>query len=260
MRSTPEDKYDLKDLARINAEPWMVDLLKLNPSYTGWGPHEDYMWTKDGGWNAPILHESWTAFKGMTLDDLNECVNFYFEVARENKACEVCSQSGYNPATLQISEDFYDFEGTGRRWRDKITEDEVDALIEAGRIGRRWDKTSNAWVPMDVRPTAAEINAENSPGAKGFGHDGINRYILIEARAKRLGVYGLCGTCHGAGYVYTEPAAHVNLVLWWLHPRKGCSRGIEVKNIQQSELPEVYAMLREAAERNAQRFAKIPRS
>jgi hypothetical protein len=55
----------------------------------------------------------------------------------------------------------------------------------------------------DIRlhiPTAAEVNAwQRGPG---FGHDGINRGILIEARAKRLGVWGYCETCKGEGVVF----------------------------------------------------------
>jgi hypothetical protein len=60
------------------------------------------------------------------------------------------------------------------------------------------------------------------------------------------------------GYVYTEDTAHVNLVLWLLHPRKGCSRGVEIQRIQQEDLPEVFEYLRKAADRNAERFSKIP--
>jgi hypothetical protein len=43
-------------------------------------------------------------------------------------------------------------------------------------------------------------------------------------------------------------------MIWMLHPRKGCSRGVEVLEITESELPMVYAWLREAADRNAKRF------
>jgi hypothetical protein len=45
--------------------------------------------------------------------------------------------------------------------------------------------------------------------------------------------------------------------MWVLHPRKGCSRGVEVKNIKQNELPEIFKYLRSAADRNAERFGKI---
>ena len=37
---------DEKDIAEIMAQPWQLELLKMNPEYTSWGPHEDYMWVK----------------------------------------------------------------------------------------------------------------------------------------------------------------------------------------------------------------------
>lgn len=263
MRYPPdlEDKYDQEELTRLKAEQWMLDLLELNPSYLSWGPHEDYMITKGEGWNSTQILEGWTAFKPWELDDLNECVNFYFQVDRESAPCEHCDQTGHNPETKQIAEDWYDFEHTGRRWCDKITQHEVDALIAANRLT---DITSTfvrgeGWVKKDPMPevTAEMVNAMQE-GAGLNSHDAINRMICVQARAEREGVYGHCVHCDGQGYIYTKPAAQVNLVLWWLHPRKGCSRGIEVQNIQQSELPEVFAFLCKAAERNAERFSKIP--
>jgi hypothetical protein len=58
----------------------------------------------------------------------------------------------------------------------------------------------NSWLPYDNGrvPTADEVNEwERNPGL--FGHDVINRLILIKARAKRLGVFGKCSVCNGEG-------------------------------------------------------------
>ena len=43
MRTVPDlnDKYDAADIEALKAEPWMLALLPLNPSYVHWGPHED---------------------------------------------------------------------------------------------------------------------------------------------------------------------------------------------------------------------------
>lgn len=52
----------------------------------------------------------------------------------------------------------------------------------------------------DIRlhtPMADEVNAWNKKGCPG--HDGFNRLILIEVRAKRLGVFGRCISCNGNG-------------------------------------------------------------
>lgn len=118
MRTYPSDDYDKEELERLNAEPWMVELLKCNPDYPFWGNYEDYM-IKDSGWDARAEIESVSDL--WELDDLNEVVNFYFEIIRESHKCESCDGSGLNPETKQISDDWYDFANTGRRWCENIT-------------------------------------------------------------------------------------------------------------------------------------------
>lgn len=251
MRSYPEDsEWDRRDLARLNAAPWMIECLRLNPDYPHWGPHEDYMCTKGDGWNSAVKHEMWSAFGPWNLDDMNECVHFYFEVNRGSHNCTFCDGQAINPATMKIANDFYDFGETGRRWCDAITQDELDALIRDGRI------RGNPSLEF-VNQVNGRHRTARAPFDLGVvDHDAINRWILIKARAKRLGVYGPCEHCD-KGTIWDADVAHVSLVLWWLHPRKGASRGIEIERIEQSELPAVYAFLSAAAKRNADRFAKI---
>jgi hypothetical protein len=332
MRHYPEadDTYDQEELARLNAQDWQVEQLKLNPDYVSWGPHEDYMWVKNrdeggkGGWNARILLKNWNAFirgedgeGGLGLDDLNECVNFYFSLERSAEDCPSCTGNGYHPDAQWVSESWYktsspfaapdayserikqgmnemfgsnfrpglyghqafpdeatlakygpEFrafceemrDGDGE-WCHDITQDEVDALLESRRLhdlARNWvvgDDGQGRWVRNDKKITAEAVN-EWSRG-RGMGHDGINRGICIKARLERFGIPKTCPACEGHGSRYTEPAARLALVLWWLHPRKGCSRGIEVGRIEREQLPEVYAYLKAAADRNAARFAKV---
>lgn len=294
MRNYPTDEYDQKELARLNCEPWQVELLKLNPGYCSWGPHEDYMWKEGSGWDSRVIVENWKAFN-FELDDLNECVNFYFQLNRESKDCPVCNGNGCHPDAQWISESFYghstpfrrqnarelesiavlaSFGGEGPKravsgfpsgevlerygrefrdfceemrsgggeWHHKITDDEYEALKASNRHRKA--------------KSASEVNAIERAGGMD-GHDAINRGILIEARCKRLGVPHYCEECEGHASVFTEPKAHVTLVLWMLHPRKGCSRGVEVTRIEESELPAVRAYLRKAADRNAERFSRI---
>jgi hypothetical protein len=261
VRYFPTSKYDKKTASEILALPWMLNLLKLNPSYCSWGPGEDYMKgeSKEGGWDSSVIVKSWKEFQ-WELNDLNELVNFYFEVERANKRCLDCNGDGYNPATLEISRQFYDFENTGKRWVNKITQDEVLALVKENRLmdfthtwtpEKGWEKKSPEYIP-----SAAEVNEWSY---KAFGHDAINRHILIQARATRLGVFGHCAQCQGNGYTYTSSEAAVALVLWILHPRKGCSRGVVVNNIEECDLPEVFEFLQKGAKRNAQRFSKVIR-
>lgn len=260
MRGRVEDEHDVKELEELGAEPWMVELLALCPDYVGWGPHEDYMWCReDAGWRSPIIVQDWSKFD-LQLDGLNEVVNFYFAVDKPWKECEACGRTGLNPATKAIEDDFYGFRDPKDRWCDKITQDEVDMLVEEGRLfdlypsHEDWVKAQAGEIP---RPhfTAEQVNAHQHRGAL-CGHDAINRWALVRHRAKRLGVYGLCEYCNGHGKVATGPV-RVSLVLWLLHPRKGASRGVEVENITQADLPAVFAFLKEAADRNQERFAAV---
>lgn len=121
--------------------------------------------------------------------------------------CPACGGCGYNEETKRIGDEFYSFEDRSKRWCDKVTQDEVDALVEAGRL-REWRGKEEGWIT--VPRTAEEVNAVNRDDAPMLGgdfhrHDAINRHILVETRAKRLGVYGLCELCGGAGEVWDSP-------------------------------------------------------
>lgn len=241
--------YDEEEVGILNAEPWQTDLLKLNPSYVHWGPHEDYMWKEKDGWDSRIISESWAKFGPWTLDEYNECVNFYFSVDRASKECPCCGGNGYHPKAQNVVNTFYShMNPQGEHWNDKITEDEVKALLDAGRL--------HDFARDGKLPIAAQVNA--SQGRGFMGHDAINRYILIEARLDRLGLPKTCEDCDGRGYVFTAPSAHVSLTLWMLHPRKGCSRGVEVSRVEKDDLPAIFEWLHEAAKRNAERFSLLP--
>lgn len=157
---------DHEEAERLGAEPWQLALLDANPAYLGWGPHEDYMWNEGEGWNSSVITPTWKEFGPWALNDLNECVNFYFSIKRESAECSAC---------------------------------------------------------------------------------------------KGKGVESTCPLCNGNGQVFVGPPAHVSLTLWWLHPRKGCSRGIEITRVEREELPDVRRFLEAAAQRNADRFAGIER-
>lgn len=252
MRSL--EYVEKEEIKEMKAKPWQINLLKMNPEYTSWGPHEDYMWVKGEGWNSPIIKESWQDFSDWKLDDYNECVNFYFELNRKSENCS-CGD-GYHPEARSVVDSFYNHRApNGVGWRDKITQDEYEVLLKEGRVDCK-----NYNLPKEEREylTLEEVNYQNSPQGRGMGHDSINQHILVQARLSRLGIPMLCPLCNGKAYNYVEDFATVSLILWMLHPRKGASRGVEIKNIKKKDLPEVFAYLREAAQRNANRFSKIP--
>lgn len=130
-------------------------------------------------------------------------------------ACNLCDGSGYNTATKQIADDFYAFDDRRQAWCDNITQDEVQALVDEGRLmdfthtwkqGEGWKRREDGYIP-----TAEEVNVHQRKGGLG-GHDAINRFILIEARAKRLGVFGKCPVCKGEGTL-----SHPNEAIRKLH-------------------------------------------
>ena len=268
------DEYDQNEAKELKAEPWMLAQLDMNPGYTSWGPGEDYMKAAQGdrgGWDSGIEYADWKAME-FQLDELNECVNFHFEITRKAKVCEHCEQTGLAPLAKYVSDAFYrhslpinngrrglpfsdatpefhefreELLRTGQAWNDRVTQDEVQAL---------WDNHRLRCEGWETVPTAEEVNLWES--GRGMGHDGINRHVLIKARCARLKIPYTCDHCNGSGTIYTEDKARLGLVLWMIHPRKGASRGVEILNIERNDLPAVYKWLREAATRNAERFSK----
>lgn len=124
-------------------------------------------------------------------------INPYYQYRSE---CEACEGSGENPETKRISDLFYSFDDRSKRWCNDIIQDEVQALVDAGRL---MDFTheiveGKGWVKRDppVVPTCTQVNQWNQ---SGMGHDACNRWILCKARATRLGVFGLCEVCGGEG-------------------------------------------------------------
>lgn len=101
MRSFSGSDDDRQRVAKMKAKPWMVRLLSLNPSYVHWGPHEDYMWKTDDGWEGRVFVESWSEFD-WKLDDINECVHFYFQLHCDSKDCAACERGGYRRGTEDL--------------------------------------------------------------------------------------------------------------------------------------------------------------
>src|SRR6056297_1275866 len=48
--------------------------------------------------------------------------------------CEACDGSGWGPQAKRIYDDWYGFERPESRWCNSITQDEVQALLDAGRL------------------------------------------------------------------------------------------------------------------------------
>lgn len=102
-------------------------------------------------------------------------------------------------------------------WMHHITQADVDALVEAGRL---YDFThtvvrGKGWEPKNppVVPTAAEVNEWSLRG--GFsGHDGINAMVAVRERCKREGVAINCASCEGHGSTEAYPGQRAEAEAW----------------------------------------------
>lgn len=169
------------------------------------------------------LHQTWKGF-----------LNPY-----SSQECKSCYGSGLNTATKQLSDEWYTHLRTDGKegWMYHLEQEDVQALIDADRL---WDFTrvprnaeqeevvknkiaggGNSWLPESngYIPTADEVNK----WAKiGLGHDAVNQWICVKARAQRLGIYGECPFCKGEGVIWqTEEIKKLHEEWQLFEPPKG---------------------------------------
>lgn len=101
-------------------------------------------------------------------------------------------------------------------WSDKLVQEEIDALVEDGRLKdftHTWTK-EDGWQPREgaKNPTPDEVAIW---GSRGIGHDAINQWSCIKARAKRFGITDLkCEKCGGSGEFWANPEDKVAAEEW----------------------------------------------
>lgn len=141
MRYVPADEDDAKELQQMKAQPWMIECLTYNPSFTGWGPGEDHMSTRGEGWGVSLIVTTWGDFRDDfgPPDMLNEVVNFYFEI-----------ESGDDGAArLEVTFWFiHPGRGSSRGVRvERIERDELPKVLAYLRKARRRNADRFAKVP-----------------------------------------------------------------------------------------------------------------
>lgn len=102
-----------------------------------------------------------------------------------------------------------------KQWCMHLSQDDVDALLEADRL---WEFTrkvvpGKGWQELDspVRPTAAQVNEWN---ILTFGHDSSNAWIVINARCEKYGMPSTCDTCKGHGGLEAYPGQSAEVEAW----------------------------------------------
>lgn len=168
-------------------------------------------------------------------------------------------------------------------WEYHLEEPEVVALLKSGRLSDvaikttavqdgsrktrryRFDEERNQWIGtfnIDGKIKTLDVNEPEfvSPDVVNewakkeiMSHDGINAWICIKSKAKRLGVFGHCKHCEGDGrIVLTEP--RIDLSIWWAHPRKGATRALVVEGVEEKHITQIKEIMRKGAEANLKRF------
>ena len=90
-----------------------------------------------------------------------------------------------------------------KQWCHHLNQDDINALIEAGRLmdftdtwtqGEGWKPKVPAYIP-----TPKEVNKWL---ILSMGHDAINAWVCIKAECKRNGWETSCAMCEGEGHIW----------------------------------------------------------
>lgn len=126
--------------------------------------------------------------------------------------CDACAfpgaarPTGLTPEAHAVAATFYPSAMPGPRaiarsfaWHDKLAQAEVDHLVALGRL-RVW-RPDEGWV--STPRSADEVNAAQRRAGL-FGHDAVDRDILVRFRCERLGIVIECPACGGHGTLATD--------------------------------------------------------
>lgn len=86
-------------------------------------------------------------------------------------------------------------------WIHHLSQDDVDALWDSGRLERHFKE----------KPTAKQVNEWS---LVGMSHDCINAHIIIKAKAKREGIELTCSECEGHGSKWDSPESKQRAEDW----------------------------------------------
>ena len=100
-------------------------------------------------------------------------------------------------------------------WSHHLHQDDVDALIEGGRLydfTHTWTR-SDGWQPIEPAPT---VTAEqvNTWSLQGFGHDSINCWVVVRAACHRANEPETCDRCAGHGSTERYPGQRAEAEVW----------------------------------------------
>jgi hypothetical protein len=229
----------------LNAERWQLDLLKLNHGGCyQWQPGNDLMGRIDeGDWDSSLFFENWAAFTQREVSQFNLVADYYFYLCRENEDCKACDGSGLSPRAKNLSKELHELALIKGEVTYFLQEENIESLMASKAIPDIFGEVSS-------ETQMVEMIKDGTISSIGF----FSHKACLEGKARSLGFERDCHECNGKGFNFSQDKAHASLVVWMLHPRFGASRGIEIKEIQEGEIPEIQSFLQDAATLNQQRF------
>jgi hypothetical protein len=104
-----------------------------------------------------------------------------------------------------------------QQWSHHLNQDDVDALVEAGRLRdltHTWDANREPrFQPIDP-PVKLTPEIVNDWHTRGMGHDAINQMYVLRARAARDGLSLTCSNCEGHGSLEAYPGQREEAENW----------------------------------------------
>lgn len=126
--------------------------------------------------------------------------------------CQLCDGTGYSQEYKELEDQWY-----YNDWCKNLSQDDVQALLDEDRlwyftrvpineeqrliVEEKIKQGENSLLPYNngYIPTVEEVNKW---AKSNFGHDSINRWTCVNAKAKRLGIKMNCPDCKGEGVFY----------------------------------------------------------
>lgn len=133
-------------------------------------------------------------------DSIRRKVEWSIELAKRDGRPDYYTDGGRIPLERALRiEELRMFEHNKCQWMHHLIQEDVDALIEAGRLHdltSEWTQ-ENGWQKREgVVVTADQVNAWS---LSGMGHDCINQWVCVKARCARNGEPSSCDVCNGSG-------------------------------------------------------------
>jgi hypothetical protein len=126
--------------------------------------------------------------------------------------CPTCSGECYNPETQKLAVSFYDTENYEVTWYYRRENGHAVEVIATDDCERWCDKILQE--ELDTLIALGIVNPDTTLDRVRKDFSGASRGELIECRARRLGVYGVCPSCNGTGIEW-ETKAHKILSDRW---------------------------------------------